>query len=106
MPGRFAYSYLGVGATLSWSGGEGTLKVHNGSDTQLGAPGLYAVTTDRPQVPGTVTDAAAIPAGGSGTFAVAFPSDLAPDDVGLIALLFGDENWGAFSPVPKGSPSP
>jgi hypothetical protein len=105
-PGRFAYSYLGVGATLSWSGGAGTLKVHNGSGSELGAPGLDAVTADRPRVKATVTDAAPIAVGTSATFTVAFPPGLSPDDVGMIALLFGDQNWGAFSPVPKQSPGP
>jgi hypothetical protein len=106
VPGKFAYSYLGVEATLAWSGGNGTLDVHNGSGSELGPPGLYAVTADQPQVPGTVTDPAAIPVGASATFPVSFPSDLSPDAVGMIALLFGDDNWGAFSPVPKRSPSP
>jgi hypothetical protein len=104
-PGKFAYSYLGVGATLAWSGGDGTLRVHNGSGSELGAPGLDAVTADRPRVPGTVTDAAPIPVGASATFSVTFPAGLSPDDVGMIALLFGDENWGAFAPVPKGTAS-
>jgi hypothetical protein len=105
VPGKYAYSYLGVEATLAWSGGNGTLEVHNGSGSELGLPGLYAVTAERPRVSGTVTDAAAIPVGASATFAVTFPSDLSPDVVGMIALLFGDEDWGAFSPVPKRSSS-
>jgi hypothetical protein len=106
VPGKFAYSYLDVEATLAWSGGNGTLAVHNGSESELGPPGLYAVTAERPRVPGTVLDAASIPGGASATFDVTFPEDLSPDAVGMIALLFGNENWGAFSPVPKRSPSP
>ncbi len=106
VPGKFAYSYLGVDATLDWSGGKGTLDVHNGSPSELGEPGLYAVTAERPRVSGTVTDAAPIPAGASAKLAITFPSDLSPDAVGMIALLFGDENWGAFAPVPKASSAP
>jgi hypothetical protein len=107
VPGKFAYSYLDVDVTLDWSGGNGTLKVHNGSGSELEEPGLYAVTAERPRVSGTVAGGAPIPAGASATFAVTFPTDLSPDAVGMIALLFGDENWGAFSPVPKdASPAP
>jgi hypothetical protein len=106
VPGKFAYAYLGVEAMLSWSGGTGTLEVHNGSGAELGRPGLYAVTAERPRVQGTVTDSTTIPGGATAAFAVSFPSDLSPDAVGMIALLFGEENWGAFSPVPKRTSTP
>lgn len=102
--GLFRYEFDSVRAELRWQGGDGELTVDNGSDRELGEPGLYAVTSDQREVPGEVTDTASIPAGDSATFAIAFPDDVAFEETGFVVLLFGDENWGAFGPVPaKGS---
>ncbi len=44
--------------------------------------------------------AAPIPDGESATFEVAFPADVDERTIGLVALLFGDANYGLFAPVP------
>jgi hypothetical protein len=100
-PGLFRYAFSGVEAELRWQGGEGELTVDNGSDRELGEPGLYAVTSDQREVPGDVAKSAAIPAGESATFSISFPDAVAFDETGFVVLLFGDENWGAFAPVPE-----
>ena len=103
--GLFRYEFDSVKAELRWQGGEGELTVDNGSDRELGEPGLYAVTSDQREVPGEVTDTAPIPAGDSATFTISFPDDVAFEETGFVVLLFGDENWGAFGPVPAEEPA-
>ena len=98
--GAFIYEFDSVTAALSWEGGEGTLSIDNGSDRELGEPGLYAVTNDQAQVTGKVVDTATIPPGESTEFTISFPDALTYERMGIIVLLFGDENWGAFAPVP------
>jgi hypothetical protein len=98
--GVFRYAFNGVSAELRWQGGDGELRVDNGSDRELGEPGLYAVTQDQREVPGDVMDTAPIPAGDTAEFAISFPPDVAYEETGFVVLLFGDENWGAFAPVP------
>ena len=100
-PGVFRYAFNSVSAELRWQGGEGELTVDNGSDRELGEPGLYAVTSDQREVPGEVTGTAPVAPGASETFTISFPDDVAFEETGFVVLLFGDENWGAFAPVPK-----
>ena len=100
--GAFRYQFQNVTATLAWDGGDGELTVENRSGKELGPPGLYAITDAQEEVPAQVTDGASIPTGGSVTFAISFPDDLEYERMGMIVLLFGDQNWGAFAPVPVG----
>ena len=99
-PGVFRYSFDSVSAELRWQGGEGELTVDNGSDRELGEPGLYAVTSDQREVPAEVDGTAPVAAGASETFSFSFPADVTFEETGLVVLLFGDETWGAFAPVP------
>jgi hypothetical protein len=99
VPGEFSYEYLGVKATLSWAGSSAELRVDNGGDTELGRPGLYAVTNDQREVPAELPGAAPVPPGGSATFDVTFPRGVTLEQTGLVVLLFGDQNWGALAPV-------
>ena len=98
--GLFRYQFNFVTAELRWDGGDGELTVDNGSDGDLDEPGLYAVTSDQREVPGEVTGTAPVAAGDSATFEISFPDDVAFEQTGFVVLLFGDENWGAFAPVP------
>jgi hypothetical protein len=106
--GEYTYENEGVKVALTWKGGTGDLTVHNGSGTDLQAPGLYAVTAADQEVPATVADATTVLDGQSATLKVTFPASLKPADAGLIVLEFGDQNWGALSPVvtSPGSASP
>jgi hypothetical protein len=106
--GEYTYENEGVKVALTWKGGTGDLSIHNGSGTDLQAPGLYAVTATDQEVQATVGDAATVLDGQSATLKVTFPASLKPEDAGLIVLEFGDQNWGALSPVvtSAGSASP
>jgi hypothetical protein len=107
--GEYSYENEGVTVMLTWKGdGPGELTVDNGSGGDLQAPGLYAVTASDQEVRATVADATAIPDGDKVSLQVTFPSSLKLTDAGLIVLEFGDQNWGALSPVIKseGSATP
>jgi hypothetical protein len=97
VPGEWTYENNGVTVAFSWDSGE--LTVENGSGQELGEPGLYAVTQTQQRVDADVADATAIDDGGSVTLTVAFPGDLQLEDVGMVAIVFGEQNWGALSPV-------
>lgn len=99
--GEYTYENFGVVVHLSWDGGAGEMTIENGSGKLLETPGLYAVTREQTQVPADIPDAAPIPAGEQVTLEVVFPDSLSHDDAGLIALTFGDDNWGALAPVIK-----
>ena len=99
VPGRFTYDFGGITATLSWKGGDGTLKVSNGGDAGVGAPALYVVDQQDQRVDATITGAAPLAAGDEETFRVSFPATLPYEDAGLIVLELGDENYGAMSPL-------
>jgi hypothetical protein len=101
--GEYTYDNQGVVVSLSLDGVTGTLMVENGGESELGPPGLYAFTPSQERVDAEVTPADVTAPGAEATFEVAFPDDLDPADMGLVALLFGDSNWGALSPVPEGT---
>lgn len=99
--GLFRYGpYNFVTAELRWRGGDGKLIVDNRSGRELGPPALYAVLMDQREVPADVREAAPIPTGGAVRFDVSFPDSVGYDETGLVVLLFGEENWGAFDQVP------
>lgn len=97
VPGEWTYENNGVTVAFSWEGG--ALSVDNGSDAELGPPGLYVVTQTQERVDAEVAATAPVPDGDAVDLVAAFPADLTLDDVGLVVLLFGDQNWGALSPV-------
>jgi hypothetical protein len=97
VPGEWTYENNGVTVAFSWD--TGGLTVENGSGQELGEPGLYAVTQTQQRVDADVADAAPIDDGASVTLTVAFPGDLQLEDVGMVAIVFGEQNWGALSPV-------
>lgn len=99
VPGEFSYEYLGVTATLSWKGEKATLEIENAGDSELGQPGLYAVTNDQREVDAELPGAGPIPPGGSAALDVVFPDVVTLDETGFVVLLFGDQNWGALAPV-------
>jgi len=101
--GEYTYENQGVVVSLSLDGVTGTLTVENGGESELGPPGLYAFTPAQERIDAEVTPADVTAPGDEAMFEVAFPEDLDPADMGLVALLFGDSNWGALSPVPEGA---
>ncbi len=97
VPGEWTYENNGVTVAFSWE--SGTLSVENGSGAELGPPGLYVVSQTQDRSDAEVAETAPIPDGEAAELVATFPEDLSLKDVGLVVLLFGDQNWGALSPV-------
>ena len=97
-PGTATYEYANEGlvVTVTLDGSDGTIDVENDSSNDLDPPGLYMLdAADGHEVDGTVLDAAPVAAGGRASFDVRL-DDLTADDIGLLVLLFGSDNYGAF----------
>jgi hypothetical protein len=99
-PGAYRWEFGGVTADLRFDGSDATMDVKNASGAELAAPALYVVDGSGVQRDGVVADAAPIPDGESATFQVTFPAQVTDETIGLVILLFGDSNYGAFAPVP------
>ncbi len=97
VPGEWTYENNDVTVAFSWE--TGSLSVENGSGAELGAPGLYVVTRTQEHVDAEVADTAPVADGDPADLVATFPPDLALADVGLVVLRFGEQNWGAMSPV-------
>jgi len=94
--GRYEYVNAGLRAVLEIDGNGGTLEVENGSGHGLGRPGFYILgASDGARFDGDVAAAAAIPDGETATFDVSFEG-IEVGDIGAIALLFGQDNYGLF----------
>ncbi len=99
-PGRFAYSNAGLDVTLDMTGNTGTMKVDNGTGYDLDKPDLYVIDgVDGHRIEGKVLDAAAVADGDTATFDVQFPPEVNEEQIGLVILLFGSDNYGAFAPA-------
>ena len=97
-PGTATYTYAleGLTVTVELDGSEGTMFVENGSEHDLDAPGLYVLdAADGHEVDGEVVASAPVAAGDSATFDVALDG-IGVDDIGLLGLLFGAVDYGAF----------
>ena len=92
------YEYLNAGleVVMDIDGETGTLQVDNGTDHEVGKPSFYlldATTGERSD--GKVTGGSVVDAGGSATFDVSLQGKRI-DDIGLVVLLLGKDNYGAF----------
>jgi hypothetical protein len=94
--GVFTYQNAGLRVTADIEGTQGTLEVDNGTDNDLERPGLYILdAVDGHEIPVDVAASAPVPAGEAGTFAISLgQTDV--DQIGLLVLLFGKDNYGAF----------
>jgi len=94
--GVFTYENAGLKVTADIEGTAGTVEVDNGTDNDLEEPGLYildAVDGHRVQV--EVQGSAPLAAGETATFPVSL-GETDVDQIGLLILLFGKDNYGAF----------
>jgi hypothetical protein len=98
VPGVWTYELRGLKASFTWKDGPPTLTVKNDTGDQVGAPAIYVVTQDQKRVDGSIDGSVPLADGAQGQYTVTFPSDLQRDDVGLVVLELGDENWGALAP--------
>jgi hypothetical protein len=100
LPGAYVYRAKGIEATFDLSGGSGTLSVFNGTGFPFADPGVYLLDArDGSRVDAEVIDAAPIPDGRTREFQVEIPGAPRAKHVGLIALLAGDADLGAFFPA-------
>jgi hypothetical protein len=103
--GEYSYVNAGLDATVKFgsSGGGATLTLKNSTGRTLEKPGLYVeqAATGK-QINGKVVSAAPVGDGRTSTFRVTFPPDVHPDTIGLLILLIGPDNYGAFVPPASG----
>jgi hypothetical protein len=99
-PGAYRYRARGIEATFELRGGSGTLTVSNTTGFPFDDPGVYLLDArDGSRVDAEVIDAAPVPDGGTRAFEVTIPGAPRAKHVGLIALLAGDADLGAFFPA-------
>jgi len=97
-PGTAVYEYANEGlvVTLELDGSEGSLEVDNGSTNDLDPPDVYVEdAVDGHEVDGEVVNSAPVAAGERATFDVTLDG-VTVDDIGLLVLLCGADNYGAF----------
>jgi hypothetical protein len=93
--GTYEYVNAGLHVTITIEGNEGTMEVENGTDRELPRPDFYILDArDGTEISGDVVDAQPIPAGDTATFDIAFEG-VEVRNIGLLILLFGDDNYGA-----------
>jgi hypothetical protein len=99
-PGAYVYRSEQVEATFELRGDAGTLTVFNGTGLPFDDPGVYLLDArDGSRVDAEVIDAAPVPDGETGEFEVTIPGVPRAKHVGLIVLLAGDADFGAFVPT-------
>ena len=92
--GVYRYANAGLVATLDLEGR--TLEIENGTGRDLPKPDFYVLEAlDGTQIDGRVEEPAPVPAGETMTFDVVLDGVQA-DDIGLVVLLMGQDNYGAF----------
>jgi hypothetical protein len=98
-PGTGVYQYANAGLTaiLDLDGNTGTLEIVNETGRELPRPDLYVLDArDGTRIEGKVIDPAPVPDKSTATFDVSFPPVLEVKNVGLVVLLMGGDNYGAF----------
>jgi hypothetical protein len=94
--GTYEYVNAGLRVVVRIDGSEGTMEVDNGTDRELPRPDLYILDArDGMEIEVGVVDPAPIPAGETGTFDATFEG-IEVRNIGLLILLFGRDNYGAF----------
>jgi hypothetical protein len=103
-PGEYSYENAGVIANLKYAPDKSTLTIMNHTGAEIPAPGIYMLDArDGHRIAGTVENTAPVPTGDSQDFTVTFASPLEANNVGLMILLIGHANYGAFvPPAPAG----
>lgn len=97
-PGTAVYVYQNAGltATLDLDGNTGTLQIDNQTGRELAPPSFYILDArDGHHVDGRVDGATTTPDGQTTDFDVSY-SGLELKNIGLLVLLIGPDNYGAF----------
>jgi hypothetical protein len=94
--GTFEYVNTGLRVVMEIDGTAGTMEVDNRTGRALPRPAFYILgATDGHRVDGQVADAVPVPPGERATFDISFEG-IEVGDIGAIALLFGQDNYGLF----------
>jgi hypothetical protein len=89
----------GIRALATFRGDRGTLELENGTDAELAPPGLYLLDAMTGEVvPADVTPARPVGDGEERMFRVSLARAMPASSIGLVVLLIGDEDRGAFLP--------
>jgi hypothetical protein len=92
----YEYVNAGLKVVMDIQGETGTMEVDNGTDHEVGKPSFYLLdATTGQRSDGKVTGGAAVDAGGDATFDVSLAGTKI-DQIGLMVLLLGKDNYGAF----------
>ncbi len=97
----------GIEARLTLEGGEGALlTVVNDTGAPLPKPGIFVLDArDGARTTWTVVGSAPVPDGAQAEFTVERAPVPEAKHVGLVVMLFGGEDYGAFVPPQPGAPS-
>jgi hypothetical protein len=94
--GTYEYVNAGLRVVIEIDGTEGTMEVENGTGRELESPDFYILDArDGTEIEGEVADPAPTPAGETATFDISFEG-IEVRNIGLLVLLFGTDNYGAF----------
>jgi hypothetical protein len=94
--GTYEYVNAGLRVIVQIDGTEGTMEVDNGTDRELEPPDFYILDArDGTEIDGEVAEPAPTPAGATASFAISFEG-IEVRNIGLLVLLFGSDNYGAF----------
>lgn len=110
--GQYLYAQYGVHAVMKPDEAGGwVLEVTNNTGHSLGKPALYALDAmDGHQISATLTGSEPLDNGKSETLPVVWDLDkFVPENIGLVILEFGEDNFGNFAfgvKGPGGAPTP
>jgi hypothetical protein len=86
-------------ATVKYAPDKSTLTVTNHTGAEIPAPGIYMLDArDGHRIAGTVENSVPVPSASSKDFNVTFAQQVDEANVGLMILLIGHANYGAFVP--------
>jgi hypothetical protein len=98
-PGDYTYENAGVIASVKYAPDKSTLSVTNHTGAEIPAPGIYMLDArDGHRIAGTVDNSVPVQTGTSKDFNVTFAQQVDETNVGLMILLIGHANYGAFVP--------
>lgn len=95
--GEYEYRNAGLTAEMKLKGDQGTLEIANETGFDLPKPGFYILDArDGSVVEGKVVASEPVPDGATKSFDVSFSPPIELKNIGLVILLMGDDNYGAF----------
>lgn len=95
--GKYVYDNAGLNARMELTADGGTLTVTNKTGRGIDEPGFYLLDArDGAQIDGKVAAASPVANGQTEEFDVTFAKPIETQNIGLVILVIGDDNYGAF----------